>query len=102
MGCMGGKDPSAFPASPLDGPQRDVRGRAREAGLGPACRNPFRGIVVRSLEMQQACSEALAIVHDYRPPEPSFVPVEPRAGEGAACISCAAHFLRLAVDRGLA
>jgi len=48
-------------------------------------RNPFRSIVVRSLEILQACSEALAIVRDYRAPEPAFVEVEPRAGEGAAC-----------------
>src|SRR5215472_751686 len=63
----------------------EVRAAAREAGLGPTCRNPFRSIVVRSLEILQACTEALAIVRDYRPPEPSFVAVEPRAGEGAAC-----------------
>jgi sulfhydrogenase subunit alpha len=63
----------------------EVRAAAREAGLGTTCRNPFRSIVVRSLEILQACAEALAIVRDYRPPEPSFVAVEPRAGEGVAC-----------------
>ena len=63
----------------------EVRAAAREAGLGPACRNRFRSIVVRSLEILQACSEALALVRAYRPPEPSFLEVEPRAGEGAAC-----------------
>jgi coenzyme F420-reducing hydrogenase alpha subunit len=63
----------------------EVRSAAVEAGLGPTCTNPFRSIVVRSLEILQACSEALAIVREYRPPEPSFVDVEPRAGEGSAC-----------------
>ena len=63
----------------------EVRTAALEAGLGPTCANPFRSIVVRSLEIVQACSEALALVRDYRPPEPSFVEVEPRAGEGSAC-----------------
>jgi coenzyme F420-reducing hydrogenase alpha subunit len=63
----------------------EVRAAAREAGLEPTCRNPFRSIVVRSLEILQACTEALAIVRDYRQPEPSFVAVAPRAGEGAAC-----------------
>ena len=63
----------------------EVRAAAREAGLGTTCRNPFRSIVVRSLEILQACSEALALVRAYRPPEPSFLEVEPRAGEGAAC-----------------
>ncbi|TMC08765.1 MAG: Ni/Fe hydrogenase subunit alpha [Chloroflexi bacterium] len=63
----------------------EARAAAREAGLGPTCRNPFRSIVVRSLELLQACSEALTILRGYRPPEPSFVEVRPRAGEGSAC-----------------
>jgi len=63
----------------------DVRAAAAEAGLGPHCRNPFRSILVRGVEMLQACKEALAIVRDYRPPDRPFVDVEPRAGEGSAC-----------------
>jgi sulfhydrogenase subunit alpha len=63
----------------------EVRAAAHEAGLGPSCRNPFRSIVVRSLELLQACAEALAIVRRYRPPDRPFVEVEPRAGEGSAC-----------------
>jgi coenzyme F420-reducing hydrogenase alpha subunit len=63
----------------------EVRAAAAEAGLGPTSTNPFRSIVVRSLEILQACAEALALIRDYRPPEPSFVDVEPRAGEGSAC-----------------
>ena len=63
----------------------EVRAAAAEAGLGPRCRNPFRSILVRGVEMLQACGEALAIVRDYRPPDRPFVDVEPRAGEGSAC-----------------
>lgn len=63
----------------------EVREAAREAGLGPSCRNPFRSIVVRGLEVLQVCEEALAIIRDYRPPDPSFLDVEPREGEGSAC-----------------
>ena len=63
----------------------EVRASAREAGLGPVCRNPFRSIVVRSVEMLQACQEALAIVRRYRPPDRPFLEVAPRAGEGSAC-----------------
>ncbi|HSR24050.1 MAG TPA: nickel-dependent hydrogenase large subunit [Candidatus Eisenbacteria bacterium] len=63
----------------------EVRASAREAGLGPVCRNPFRSIVVRSVEMLQACQEALAIVRRHRPPDRPFLEVAPRAGEGSAC-----------------
>ncbi len=62
-----------------------VRAAAHEAGLGASCRNPFRSIVVRGLEILQACEEALDLVRRYRPPDRSYVPVEPRAGEGSAC-----------------
>ena len=40
----------------------EVRAAAREAELGSACRNPFRSIVVRSLEILQACEEALEMI----------------------------------------
>jgi len=63
----------------------EVREAAAGAGLGPACRNPFRAIVVRGLEVVQACAEAVALLRAYRPPEPPFVAVVPRAGAGAAC-----------------
>ncbi|MFF8594577.1 Ni/Fe hydrogenase subunit alpha [Streptomyces sp. NPDC015220] len=60
---------------------------AREAGLGdPAagaiCRNPFRSIVVRAVEVVQAVEEALRIIAGYeRPPRPA-VEVPPRRGVG--------------------
>ena len=55
---------------------------ARAAGLGPTCRNPFQSIVVRAVELVQACDEALAIIASYEPPDPPSVPVEPRRGRG--------------------
>ena len=55
---------------------------AREAGLGPVCRNPFQSIVVRAVELVFACEEALRIVRSYEPPEAPAVPVSPRAGTG--------------------
>ncbi len=55
---------------------------AAEAGLGPECRNPFRSIVVRAVEVVYAVEEALRIIEDYqRPPRP-FVDVPARAGVG--------------------
>jgi coenzyme F420-reducing hydrogenase alpha subunit len=61
-----------------------VREAALEAGLGRVCRNPFRSIVVRSVEILHACEEALRIVEDYRAPDRPAVEVVPRAGAGAA------------------
>jgi sulfhydrogenase subunit alpha len=62
-----------------------VQALAREAGLGPVCRNPFRSIVVRALELVYACDEALRLIAAYEPPEVPAVPVEPRAGTGFGC-----------------
>jgi coenzyme F420-reducing hydrogenase alpha subunit len=58
---------------------------AQKAGLGSCCRNPFRSIVVRSVETVVACEEALRLVDDYRPPDPPAVAATPRAGTGCAC-----------------
>jgi len=60
----------------------DVQQAAKEAGLGPVCRNPYRSIVVRAVEVLHACEEALRIIDDYQEPDSPFVPVEPRAGIG--------------------
>ncbi|MBM4269394.1 MAG: Ni/Fe hydrogenase subunit alpha [Deltaproteobacteria bacterium] len=62
-----------------------VRDAAAAAGLEDGCRNPFRSIVVRSLEILFACDEALRLVDGYQPPSEPCAPVEPRAGEGHAC-----------------
>ena len=55
---------------------------AKEAGLGPVCRNPFKSIVVRAVELVFACHEALRIIGDYEPPDVPAVEVSPRAGTG--------------------
>jgi coenzyme F420-reducing hydrogenase alpha subunit len=58
---------------------------ARNAGLAPVCRNPFKSIVIRSVEILQACDEALRIIAQYEPPEHSAVEVPIRAASGCAC-----------------
>ncbi len=58
---------------------------ARSAGLGPACRNPFQSIIVRSVEMVYACDEALRIIEHYEMPEQPAVNVEPRVSTGYGC-----------------
>jgi sulfhydrogenase subunit alpha len=55
---------------------------ASDAGLTGSCRNPFRSIVVRAVEIVCAIEEALRIIGSYQPPEASSVPVPPCAGTG--------------------
>jgi sulfhydrogenase subunit alpha len=61
-----------------------AREAAREAGIGPICTNPFKSIVVRSVEILFACDEALRIVDSYEPPAQPWIEPALRAGEGAA------------------
>ena len=58
------------------------RQAAAEAGLDAVCRNPFRSIVVRGVELVEAVDEALALIDDYEPPEPPAVEVAPRRAVG--------------------
>jgi coenzyme F420-reducing hydrogenase alpha subunit len=50
---------------------------ARDAGLGPACANPFQSIVVRAVEVLYACDEALRLIDAYEESEHPAVAVEP-------------------------
>ncbi len=59
-----------------------ARQAAAEAGLGEECRNPFRSIIVRAVEVVYAVEEALRIIDDYEPPPRPFVEVPARAGVG--------------------
>ena len=58
---------------------------ARAAGLGPACRNPFQSIIVRSVEIVYAFDEALRLIEEYEKPEQPAIRVRPRAATGCAC-----------------
>ncbi|MEZ5114917.1 MAG: Ni/Fe hydrogenase subunit alpha [Candidatus Nanopelagicales bacterium] len=55
---------------------------ASSAGLGDTCRNPFRSIVVRAVELVYAVEEALRLLDAWAPGLPASVPVAPRAGVG--------------------
>jgi len=55
---------------------------AREVGLGTTCRNPFRSIIVRAVELAYAYDEAIRIIDGWRDGVAPAVPVPPRAGEG--------------------
>jgi coenzyme F420-reducing hydrogenase alpha subunit len=72
----------ALAADRLSPLARDI---AAEVGLDPAERNPFRSIVVRSVELVYAADEALRLIAHYEDPDAPAVAVEPRAGIGYGC-----------------
>lgn len=60
---------------------------AHDAGLGDprqgtVCRNPFRSIIVRAVEVLYAVDEALRIIDAYETPPRPYVDVPSRAGTG--------------------
>ncbi|MEU8495555.1 nickel-dependent hydrogenase large subunit [Streptomyces lavendulae] len=55
---------------------------ARAAGLGQTCRNPYRSILVRAVEVLYAVEEALRIIAAYERPARPYVEVPARAGTG--------------------
>ena len=57
---------------------------ARECKLDLPCRNPFRGIVVRAVELVFSCWEALRVIEEYRQPAAPRVEVPVRASSGCA------------------
>ena len=59
-----------------------ARQAADAAGLGATCRNPFRSIVVRAVELVVACEEALRIIDGWSDGGTASVPVPARAGVG--------------------
>ena len=79
-----------------------AREAAHDAGIAPACDNPYQSIVVRAVEVLYACDEALRIIEAYEPPDRPSVPVEPRAGVGYAATEAPRgmlyHRYRLADD----
>ncbi|MFT4584701.1 MAG: sulfhydrogenase subunit alpha [Gammaproteobacteria bacterium] len=62
-----------------------ARDLARDIGLNAPCRNPFKSILVRSLEVLHACDEALRIIEAYAPPSASAIEFTAQAGVGYAC-----------------
>ncbi|HSE10949.1 MAG TPA: Ni/Fe hydrogenase subunit alpha [Nocardioidaceae bacterium] len=59
-----------------------AREAADAAGLRTTCRNPFRSIVVRAVEVVVACEEALRIIDGWTDGHAPAVEVTPRAGVG--------------------
>ncbi|MET0765945.1 MAG: Ni/Fe hydrogenase subunit alpha [Blastococcus sp.] len=59
-----------------------AREAAASAGLGATCRNLYRSIVVRAVEIVYAVDEALRLIAEYEPPRPAAIEVPARAGVG--------------------
>jgi sulfhydrogenase subunit alpha len=55
---------------------------AAEAGLGLECKNPFKSIIIRAVELVFACEEALSIIDHYEMPDQPFIEIFPKAGTG--------------------
>jgi sulfhydrogenase subunit alpha len=55
---------------------------ARSAGLSSVCRNPYKSIIVRSVEILFAFDEALRIIEGYEMPDEAAVKIQPRAACG--------------------
>ncbi len=55
---------------------------ALAAGLGETCRNQFKSIIVRAVEMAYAFEEAVRIIDEWKDGPVASVPVPPKAGEG--------------------
>lgn len=58
---------------------------AKEVGVLKGVNNPFKSIVVRSIETLYACDEALRIINQYEPPEKPYIDVTHRKGTGFGC-----------------
>jgi sulfhydrogenase subunit alpha len=58
---------------------------ALQAGLGKDCTNPFKSIIIRSVEVLYACDEALRIIESYEMPGRPYIEAEPVAATGYSC-----------------
>ena len=53
-----------------------------EVGLEYPCQNPYKGIIARAIEVVHCYEEALGILKDYQPFQPSRIAYDYRAGTG--------------------
>ncbi|MDD2773498.1 MAG: Ni/Fe hydrogenase subunit alpha [Elusimicrobiales bacterium] len=57
---------------------------AQSIGLKPPCKNPFKSLLARGVEVVYAFDEALRIISQYERPAQPSAPVEAREGTGCA------------------
>ena len=59
-----------------------ARASATRAGLGSSCRNPFRSIIVRAVEVLHAFETAISLIEDYEKPDEPAVACTAKPGIG--------------------
>lgn len=79
-----------------------LRALAEALGLPPDCRNPFKAILARGIEVLYALGEARRLIEAYREPAAPAVTVEPRAGTGFGATEAPRGicYHRYAIDAG--
>jgi coenzyme F420-reducing hydrogenase alpha subunit len=70
-------------------------------GLESPCKNPFKSIMVRALEILHACDEAIRLIESYDPPRMPAVKTKTRTGTGYGCTEAPRGILfhRYQIDR---
>jgi coenzyme F420-reducing hydrogenase alpha subunit len=59
---------------------------AAAVGLKAPCTNPFKSIIVRSIEILHAVEEVQALIEQYRRPQQPAVDIKPRAAVTYGCV----------------
>ncbi|MGI9594859.1 MAG: Ni/Fe hydrogenase subunit alpha [Acidimicrobiales bacterium] len=79
-----------------------AREAADAAGLGAECRNPYRSIIVRAVEVFHAFATAIDIIDDYEQPDRHSVDLTPRESVGHGMTEAPRGLLyhRYAIDDG--
>ena len=62
-----------------------ARAAAEAIGLNPPCRNPFKSLLVRGVEVIFACEESLRLIREYQQPAAATIPTQVCAGVGHGC-----------------
>jgi coenzyme F420-reducing hydrogenase alpha subunit len=58
---------------------------ASEVKLAPVCNNPFKTIIIRSIEILYACEQALRIIENYERPAEPAIALKPVATTAYGC-----------------
>jgi len=94
--------PAARYSNNFDRLPAEIQEAAGRAGLGEICRNPFKSIIVRAIEVLYSCHEARRIIENYEKPEKPYIEFGPREGVGHGCTEAPRGLLyhRYRIDDG--
>ncbi len=63
----------------------EVQKAAKDAGLKEECYNPFKSIIIRSVETLHAVNEAIRIIENYVEPKKPYIEINPKESVGYGC-----------------